>query len=440
MSRRSLRISLLFAFLLSSEVWAIGLGDIRLDSALNEPFRAEIVLLAATPEEIAELKVRLASEDDFARYDIDRPFYLQDVEFNVVNRGATGSVVQIRTRAPVTEPFLTFLVEATWPSGRLLREYTVLLDPPTFTPPGAEQAPAVQAPLQQTPVDSARIERDASTEPSTTQPVESPGTPSPSVSSQSDVSKPQPPLDDTPYDTTTGDDLYVNRGDTLWGIAARMRPDSRLTMNQMMLAIYESNRDAFGGNINMLRAGVSLRIPSADEVFQISRGIATDEVKRQNESWTGVPTAEPDYGAPADTTTSPSLVLVPPDEEPDTTLYDDTPAYEPYSREQEIEDRIATLESEELPEQQSLIEIRDNELAELRQELAEIRGEVYEPPVDDTPDVTTDDDITDEQIFADDVADEAAVDDDPTADDACRRRYIGRCCRRSAGTTNEYRA
>jgi len=222
----------------------------------------------------------------------------------------------------------------------------------------------------------------------------------------------------------------VERGDTLWGIASRMRPDSRLTMNQTMLAIFEANPDAFSNNINMLSAGASLRIPSADEVFQISRGDAFSEVKRQNAIWsesTGAPspdadyadttpdtdymTPDTDYAEPADTTeTVPSLTLVPPDEEPAGIDYDDDLAtLEPPTREQEIETRIADLEAADVPDQQSLIEIRDNELASLRQELADIRGEIYEPLVDEAPV----EDAADDELFTDDepVADTEAVDD-----------------------------
>ena len=89
MSRCLTRISLVLVLLLSSEVWAIGLGDINLDSALNEPLRAEIDLLSATPEELSSLKVSLASAETFARYGIDRPFYLQELQFNVTT-GPSG--------------------------------------------------------------------------------------------------------------------------------------------------------------------------------------------------------------------------------------------------------------------------------------------------------------------------------------------------------------
>ena len=213
MSRRFTRLPLLLVLLLSSEVWAIGLGEIQLDSALNEPLRAEIVLLSASADELSDLKVALASSETFARYGIDRPFFLQGVEFNVVNRGVSGSVVQLRSRAPITEPFLTFLVEATWSSGRLLREYTVLLDPPTYAPPSVQQTPAVAAPVQSTPSDSGRIERQ--TPPATTQAPPQPSRqtsrpsqagPAPTPASEP---KPLPPADDTPYSSSNADEVVV---------------------------------------------------------------------------------------------------------------------------------------------------------------------------------------------------------------------------------------
>lgn len=395
MSRSFTRLLLALAVLISGEVGAIGLGDIKLDSALNEPLRAEIQLLSAGAEELDGLTVALASEETFARYGIDRPFFLQDVEFNTQN-----GVVQLRSRAPITEPFLTFLVEATWPSGRLLREYTVLLDPPTFAPPAIQQAPAVSAPQRSRASDSGQIQRQAPAQPSSTSSQSSQPAAAQAARTASEP-KPQPARDDTPYDTVAGGDLVIGQGDTLWGVAARMRPDSRLSMNQTMLAIYEANPDAFGGNINVLKAGSTLRIPSADEVFRISRGDAFSEVQRHNTAWDSGGTSS----AAIESTTRPSLTLVPPDEEPADSPYDDSASYEPMSREDEIADRIATLESADVPDQQSLIEVRDNELAELRQELANIRGEVYEPPVDET--------VVDEEFMVDETnVDETMVDEE----------------------------
>ena len=464
MSRRLTRISLVLVFLLSSEVWAIGLGDIRLDSALNEPLRAEIELLSATPEELANLTVTLASAETFERYGIDRPYYLQELAFRV-DTGPNGAVVQIRSPSPITEPFLTFLVEATWSAGRLLREYTVLLDPPTYSPPAVQQTPAIEAPRRATPTDSARIERQPpppqpqpEPEPVYTPPTRQAEPPTRTVEEVEEAPSYETPAAEPsypqPYSTTTGGDYYVERGDTLWGITSRLLPDGRLTMNQAMVAIFEANPEAFVGNINRLKAGVTLRIPSADSVFQIERATAFNEVKRMNEEWRGevpsedttvadttfddtsfddttfddttfdepaldepalddttfeddasvaedttvaddplatdtgydttIDTTEPEV-EPAEPETETSLTLVPPDEDPAGIEFDDEfDATDVAAREAEILEEISALEAADVPEQESLIEIRDNRLAELQQELAELRGEV--PPAELTAD------------------------------------------------------
>ena len=127
--------------------------------------------------------------------------------------------------------------------------------------------------------------------------------------------KPQAGEPDLPFDSASGEEFVVQRGETLWGIASRIRPDFRLTMNQTMLAIYEANPDAFGGNINILRAGARLRIPSADDIYRIDRAYALNEAKRQHAQWRGAPAPAPAAEAPVATETRPSLQLVPPDEE-----------------------------------------------------------------------------------------------------------------------------
>lgn len=417
MSRSLSRISLVLVLLLSSEVWALGLGDIRMNSALNEPLNARIELLSATPEELDNLTIAMASVDTFDRYGIDRPFYLQGMQFTIVRSGrADGNYVQVRTLTPMAEPFLTFLVEASWSRGRLLREYTVFLDPPTFAPPAADTAPAVQAPTRTAPADSARIERTAP--PPAPQQRATPS-PLPRQAEPEGQPAPQPVADDTRpavdtsrFTLSVGDDHVVKRGETLWGLASRVRPVSSLTMSQTMLAIFEANPDAFGGNINILHAGASLRIPTQDAIFQIDRSGALAEAERQHAEWrsgTVVPVA--------DSSTRPSLTLVPPDEdfgddadtlapEPEPDLFADD---EPQTREDEINQRIAELETADVPQQQSLIEIRDNELAQLREELARIRGEVYEPALDDP---FADD--PDADLIADDAADDMV--DDTAAD------------------------
>jgi pilus assembly protein FimV len=178
-------------------------------------------------------------------------------------------------------------------------------------------------------------------------------------------------------------------------------------MNQTMLAIFEANPQAFQGNINILSAGASLRLPSADDIYRIDRGEAVTEVRRQHYAWGGVMPPPPVTSEPfVATDTQPSLTLVPPDEEPiglDTGI-DTGFGDEPMTREQEVLDRIAELEAADVPIQRTLIEIRNNELAALRAELAEIRGEVYESPLDEP--------AFDDEFVADDTVD--AVADDVT--------------------------
>ncbi len=339
---------ILLALMFTSEVWALGLGDIRLDSALNAPLRAEIELVSATPEELQTLRVQLASAETFARYGLDRPLFLSSVKFDIKS-GVNGPVIRVTSAEAIREPFVTFLVEATSPQGRVLREYTLLLDPPTFAPPAAvESAPQVTAPQRATEADRGVIERRES-RPTQPQPV-SRSTTSAAGSSQD-------------FDSSTGDDYRVARSETLWGIASRVKPDNRLTINQTMLAIYEANPQAFDGNINRLRAGARLRIPSADQIYRIGRQDAIAEVRRQMSEW---------GGSSAAPSSRPSLSLVPPDKT-DTGASAD--AYRDYQSgmadapDSELQDRVRELE-QKLADSDAMLAIRDNELAALRAELA----------------------------------------------------------------------
>jgi len=371
MSGRLTRIWLLPILLFAGQALALGLGDIRLSSALNEPLRAEIDLLAAAPEELNNLKVELASAETFDRYGLDRPLFLGELTFDVIESGSSsGNVIRVRSSRPVSEPFVTFLVEASWSRGRLLREYTLLLDPPTFAPPPvAQSSPAVTAPSRTTQTDTGRIQRQAPP------PVAAPSDSRPRTQAPPAAASPADPAPQT-FDREAGGDIRVQRGDTLWGIALQVRPDSRLTMNQTMMALYETNPQAFANNINKLKAGSILRVPSADNIYRISRGDALNSVRQQNEDWRS--------GRVSDASSDPTLKLLPPDE--DQRGYDDSPGTSDldYSRNADIQDRIAELEAQ-VANQESLIEIRDNELAQLRAELARMRGEQAIEPVPDEP-------------------------------------------------------
>jgi pilus assembly protein FimV len=141
------RVLLLSALMSPSALYALGLGEIRLNSALNQPFDAEIELVSAAPEDLDALRAALAPTDTFQRYGLDKPAFLSDFTFRVTRSGGRD-VLRITSPRPVTEPFVTLLVEASWPRGRLLREYTVLLDPPSLAaaPVAAAPAPSALAP------------------------------------------------------------------------------------------------------------------------------------------------------------------------------------------------------------------------------------------------------------------------------------------------------
>jgi pilus assembly protein FimV len=260
--------------------WALGLGDIELKSALNQPLLADIELVSATPEELAALRIGLANSETFSRYGIDRPSFLSGLEFNVTKDEQGRDVVRVTSRSSMTEPFVTMLIEATWARGRLLREYTVLLDPPVLLPGPPESAVAAH------PAESGRA---ATPEPAATiaRPAPRAAPPPPPRPEPAPANRASPPTAGvTPASVARGNYGPVQRGETLWGIASGMRPGG-VTMNQIMLAIYRANPDAFDGNMNLLHRGAVLRIPPVADMTTLTAAAATSEAQRQIDAWNG---------------------------------------------------------------------------------------------------------------------------------------------------------
>jgi pilus assembly protein FimV len=342
MSRKLLFLGLIALILAPGAALSLGLGEIRLNSYLNQPMNAEIALSLSSRAELDTLSVELASLESFQRYGLDRPAYFDDLRFQVRPTGPASAVVQVTSTRPMVEPFLTFLVEARWSGGRILREYTVLLDPPVFLPtPEPEVAPALApapAPVVERPssaVDPAPVGRPA--------PVPAPVAP--------------PPRE---FGAEYGP---VQRNETLWNIAQRVRPEDGLTTNQVMIALFRANPGAFDGNINRLRAGAILRVPSREQMAATSAGEANAEVSSQNQAWRGAPPVV----APADR----RLELAPPTEAPRVPGADPTVATAP-SR--ELMDAVQELRGE-LAETRRLVELRDAEIAALQARLAELEAD-----------------------------------------------------------------
>ena len=133
MRLRKLALAVGLASVLGSEMAiALGLGEIKLNSTLNQPLNAEIKLLQTRELSLDEILIGLAGKDDFKNAGVDRVFFLSDLKFQVIMGAAGSTVVRVTSKKPVLEPYLNFLVETQWPTGRILREYTLLMDLPVF--------------------------------------------------------------------------------------------------------------------------------------------------------------------------------------------------------------------------------------------------------------------------------------------------------------------
>lgn len=257
--RLALAVGLTSAFG-ANMVAALGLGEIKLLSNLNQPLEAEIKLLEVRDLSENEILVGLASRDEFQRVGIERPFFLTELKFEVDLKAASGPVIRVSSRKPVREPYLNFLLESQWPNGRLMREYTVLLDLPVYADSEAAK-----------PVGAAR---SASAAPKSNRPRAAAARP-----------------------TSSGDGRSygpVSATDTLWDIALRVRPDNSYSVHKTMLAIQRLNPDAFiNGNINLLKRGQVLRVPQGSEIDEVTQQQALNEVAYQNSNWDNAGSSAP---------------------------------------------------------------------------------------------------------------------------------------------------
>ncbi|MDM8350119.1 FimV/HubP family polar landmark protein [Pseudomonas sp. sp1636] len=260
---RKLVLAIAAASALSSGMaHALGLGEVTLQSALNQPLVAEIELLEVRDLASTELLPSLASPEEFTRAGVDRQYFLTDLKFTPVLKPNGKSVIRVTSSKPVREPYLNFLVEVLWPNGRLLREFTLLLDPPLYSPQTAAAAAPqlpVAAPAPR-PL-AAPIQRSAPQ-------ASAPATRAPAAAASA--------LQGNEYKTTAND--------TLWEIAQRVRGGG--SVQQTMLAIQDLNPDAFiGGNINRLKSGQVLRLPEEQQIKSRAQTEAVTQVTEQNAAW-----------------------------------------------------------------------------------------------------------------------------------------------------------
>ena len=325
---RKLALALVPLILLrSTSVFALGVGDIELHSALNQPLNAEIRLLSATPAEIQGLTVTLAPDAAFINAGVDRLGLLSQLRFKVVQKPDGSHVIKVTSPQPIREPFLDFLVEVNWPNGRFIREYTVLLDFPVLeggkpapldAPVTGSSSPSSPKPSETTEDEptsaqdsNPTVDAEPAVDATNTEDAASATVEDPVQASDQTSETPPPsrkPARQTPQTATDGNYGPIQRADTLWDIALKMRPDSSVSVSQVMVALAKNNPQAFfSNNVNNLMAGYILRLPPVDQIRAIPKEAAVREIAGQYQQWLSVqrggmavPSA-PDEGAAGET-------------------------------------------------------------------------------------------------------------------------------------------
>ncbi|MDP2431895.1 MAG: FimV/HubP family polar landmark protein [Pseudomonadota bacterium] len=243
---------------------AAGLGRLSVQSALGQPLKAEIELLSVNKDELPGVTARLAGADAFRQARINRTEALTTLRFSVDQRANGQPVIRVSSSVPIADPFLDMLIEVNWNSGRLLREYTVLLDPPAEARAAAPVQPIIA--------------------PEAARPAQSAVAPAPERKVVAEPVRPRAP-EAAP---TRQPKRYgpVQSGETLRGIAGKVKQDG-VTLEQMMVGLYQANRDAFfADNVNRLKRGQVLNVPDAETVhLQVSPAQAARTLQSHAADW-----------------------------------------------------------------------------------------------------------------------------------------------------------
>lgn len=251
---------------------ALGVGDIRLRSALNQPLNAEIPLVLSGSDTLEEVKVTLGSADAFNKAGVERHHFLTQLRFSPDRKPDGSYVVRVKSTDVIREPFLSFVIEVNWPQGRVFREFTVLLDPPATFPeatPSLREAPEIQR--REAPSEWTQEEAPQRAPETAVAPVRQ--------------------AEAAPVRYSGAEYGPVRRDETLWSIARAVNQDPSISQQQMVTALYRGNRNAFAGDVNTLRAGATLKIPDRDSILQLTGGRALGQASRK--SRVGVPESTP---------------------------------------------------------------------------------------------------------------------------------------------------
>src|SRR5258708_2074740 len=355
-------LMLLMALSVPGAAHALGLGDIHVDSGLNERLAAEIDIVGATPLDLIDLRAAVASRETFLRYGAERPSFLSSTTFKVTQDSQGRPVIAVRSTESFTEPVVNFLVNLHWSHGDLVRQYTLLLDPAGFASalpapvasnvpaapsvpamPNVPAAPPVATPIVETKTQTAARQAD-------------PPADQPEAGAERAVRK------------TTH--IKVGAKATLRGVAWRVGERSESDLQRMMIAIFRANPNAFDGNINRLHRGAVLTIPSHAEVAAISKAEAKREVHAQMTAWRAHAAAASGAMAatPAPAASAPTLPVAgtTPNAAGSSTAVDKAPDV---AEAQALGRRVQSLE-QTLSEMKGVLESERVQLLDLRQQAA----------------------------------------------------------------------
>lgn len=271
---------------LAATTWvqALGLGEINVDSNLNQRFVASIPLTEINAEDLETVTVSVAPNEAFDRAGIERADYLTSLNFEIKNDRGRPRVL-VTSNQIAREPVLNLLVQARWSGGKILRDYTILLDPPevvTRAAPAAAPAPVIAAtPIKPAPVVAAPKSVEPAAVPVGAEFYEPTAEPKPAVkpvkpAAAPVASKPStapPAAFDASFDSATGSYGPVAPKETLWSIATKVRPSPAVSMDQVLLALSEANPVAIQRGTTVSK-GVTLRVPSAERIQATPAAVA----------------------------------------------------------------------------------------------------------------------------------------------------------------------
>jgi pilus assembly protein FimV len=297
------RVAVAALSLCSANVWALGLGRLAVQSALGETLRAEIDVTSLTPEEAGNLKIRIATPETYRASGVDYNSVLPSTQAALLKRADGRPFLRLTSDRVVQEPFVDVILELSWSTGRLVREYTLLFDPPSDRAQAAASAPpaaVATAPVFSAPPAAPRPAR-APVPASVAQAPAPSAAPTPERAAKPAVAAVVP-------SESVGDSYRVRSGDTLTGIASRTRRGS-VSLDQTLVSLYRGNPQAFiGDNMNRLKAGALLSVPSADTAAAIDAKEARQLIQAQSADFgsfrqrlaSGVPAVQADVPARKD--------------------------------------------------------------------------------------------------------------------------------------------